>query len=236
MTVEGIGHVPIGAEFSPDLKKLEKILGRDAMALFAKLQWNAKDRMSILKGLRVTILNVGPVHSKYLLGLEKWSKTNSGLEKLVEIFGCAGAVGALFQVCGLELFLTNFLKTGKISNQLAINYDIENDSEGEPKAKRIRKDKDMKSEKFDDLFREIYKFNSGIGRQLYTKIRKSNLDEQTLRFIFGLKGGRSQDIHYRTLLLRLKELNQPGFTGLNSDQNVTKLKILSHDSKQRNGA
>ena len=60
MTIESISgdmnHDPIGAEFSPNLRKLEKIVGKENLELFAKLQWNKNDRITILKGMSHTQL------------------------------------------------------------------------------------------------------------------------------------------------------------------------------------
>ena len=172
--------------------------------------------------------------------MEKWTKTAGGIEKLYEVFGNSGPIAALFEnVNFIELFLINFIKTGSISTQLVIEQNYQTGSVSAelddldlapPKPKRAKKER--KNEKFEDLFRQIYKSNSGIKNLFFQKLKK--FDDPTLRFIFGLKGAKCQDVHFRLLVSRLAEFYQTGSTGFNSANNVTKLKILSSDANQSN--
>merc|ERR1712183_866003 len=89
-----------GAEFSIDLRKLEKLIDKNSISLLAKVQWNHDDRKTILSSLL------------------KLSKTQSGIEKLFDLLGSAGAIGALFKVNCFDLLLGNYTKTGQLLEQI----------------------------------------------------------------------------------------------------------------------
>ena len=48
----------------------------------------------------------------------KLSKTQNGIEKLFDLLGSAGAIGALFKVNCFDLLLINYSKTGSLLEQI----------------------------------------------------------------------------------------------------------------------
>ena len=50
--------------------------------------------------------------------LLKLSKTQNGIEKLFDLLGSAGAIGALFKVNCFDLLLINYSKTGSLLEQI----------------------------------------------------------------------------------------------------------------------
>ena len=79
------------------------------------------------------------------------------------------------------------------------------------------------------MAREVVRQNSGLLDILIEKLddNSSNLDEETVRYIFGLKGGTSNEFNH--LLRGLKEMKQTGFNDFHKNHKVTKLKLLSND-------
>ena len=63
-------------------------------------KWNQEDRKTILNSLL------------------KLSKTQNGIEKLFDLLGSAGAIGALFKVNCFDLLLINYSKTGSLLEQI----------------------------------------------------------------------------------------------------------------------
>ena len=157
----------------------------------------------------------------------KLSKTQNGIEKLFDLLGSAGAIGALFKVNCFDLLLINYSKTGSLLEQiLSDDQDVGASSEDGPKRKKKKTDPKFI---FYDLAREVVRQNSGLLDILIEKLddNSSNLDEETVRYIFGLKGGTSNEFNH--LLRGLKEMKQTGFNDFHKNHKVTKLKLLSND-------
>ena len=180
----------------------------DLKPLCAKLQWSLTDRKKIIESLAKCA-----------------KKSNSNA--LFGLFGAAGVIGALFEIDCFELFWREFENSGNVHSQLMIDYE----SHGEPKSKKKKND----GSHLIGLFREIYHSNSALIGQLLAKIEHFQLDEKTLRYIFGLTGGETSN-SVKNIMKSMSEIDQKSWVNYKPNFKYTKLSLLSSDSSSANFA
>ena len=203
MTIESGDSLlsPLGGEINFDRRKLESLLTKELKPLCAKLQWSPTDRAQIVKCLT--------------------PRKPADLRQLVELFGTAGTVGALFEVDACELFLAEYAVTGRLNLPVLSNENHESD----PPRKRKKHDKDSLA----PMLRQVYQHHQAVARSLLTRVDQGQIDSETLRWIVGLDGGKPADSVER-VLAELADYRQAAWTNFHPDQRFTKLKLLSSDS------
>ena len=200
----GVNFDPIGAEIIFDRAKLEKLLAKELKPVCAKLQWSPTDRKNIISAL---------------------AKCTKRTDKLFQLFGRAGIIGALFKIDAFELFWREFETNGQLHAQLMIGHDDISDV-SEPKMKKTRSD----GAELVALFRQVYHSQAALIGQLLARLNKFTMDEATLRWVFGLKGGFAQGEVKRILAPCLADIDQSAWCDFKPDYKVTKLTLLSSDS------